>query len=168
MDSSRRTAYTAARSKIDALSWASEASSNGQVDGEARKGRPVWVVTSIFLCVCVGGVERREETDRCLAQLYTPNGASAMIVSMKGGSDLHHLCCFYFPVLLESDTDTHRHTHTYTYINVKLCRQGYIALTKVKHYLAGKITFHRTDFYSVVPGFDENLQRMRLLYFKRG
>lgn len=33
-----------------------------------------------------------------------------MIVSMKGGSDLHHLCCFYFPVLLESDTDTHRHT----------------------------------------------------------
>lgn len=121
MDSSRRTAYTAAGSKIDALSWASEASSNDQVDGEERKGRPAWVVTSISqpvytVCVCVCAVwKRKEETDRCLAQLYTPIGASAMIVSMKGGSDLHHLCCFYFPVLLESDTDTHRqHPHTHT------------------------------------------------------
>lgn len=89
------------------------------MDGEARKGRLARVVTSISqpVCVCVCGLERREETDRCSAQLYTPNGASAMIVSMKGGSDLHHLCCFYFPVLLESDTDTHRHSPTHIHID---------------------------------------------------
>lgn len=66
MDSSRRTAYTAAGSKIDALSWASEASSNGQVDGEERKGRPAWVVTSIsqpVYTVCVRGLEK-ERRDR--------------------------------------------------------------------------------------------------------
>lgn len=107
--------------------------------------------------------KRKEETDRCLAQLYTPIGASAMIVSMKGGSDLHHLCCFYFPVLLESDTDTHRqHPHTHsTQINVTLCRQGCTALIKVKHHLIDKIGFYRRVFCSAIPVLDQNLQRTR-------
>lgn len=106
--------------------------------------------------------KRKEETDRCLAQLYTPIGASAMIVSMKGGSDLHHLCCFYFPVLLESDTDARgQHPHTHTQINLMLRRQGCVALTKVKHRLIDKIAFYRRVFCSAIPGFDQNLQRSR-------
>lgn len=86
----------------------------GCKEGEACIGSYVYIWDG--LRVCMWGLEKKEETDRCSAQLYTPNGASAMIVSMKGGSDLHHLCCFYFPVLLESDTDTHRRT-THTHIH---------------------------------------------------
>lgn len=134
----------------------------GGKEGKACLGSYIYISACVH-CVCVLW-KRKEETDRCLAQLYTPIGASAMIVSMKGGSDLHHLCCFYFPVLLESDTDTHRqHTHTHTHstqTNLMLCRQGCTALTKVQHQLIDKIGFYRSFLFSH-SSFCQNLQITR-------
>lgn len=164
MDSSRRTAYTAARSKIDALSWASEASSNGQVDGEARKGRPARVVTSISqpVCVCVWlGKERRDR------QMLS----SALHAQWGFCYDCKHERGLWPPsslLLLFSGSLGIRHRYTQTYPRTHTHRQmwscadkGYIALTKVKHHLVGKITFHTADFLLVIPGSDWNLQRMK-------
>lgn len=110
----------------------------------------VCVCTWVCLCVALKGEKR--QTDRCLAQLYTPNGACAMIVSMKGGSDLHHLCSFYFSVLLESDTDTqicpphHHHTHR---SKCEVEQTGILPVHKSKHDPVDKITFLKKFYLAI-------------------
>lgn len=154
MDSSRRTAYTAAGSKIDALSWASEASSNGQVDGEERKGRPAWVVTSISqpvytVCVCFGKGKKRQ-TDAWLS-FTRPLGPPLWLWAWKGALTSIISVAFIFRFSWNQTqilTDNiHTHTHS-TQTNLMLCRQGCTALTKVQHQLIDKIGFYRSFLFS--------------------